>query len=57
MTAKEAAHLQGFGATEIEQYHFDKLADKDLQNLVGNEFSTTVLSAVILGTLLSWDRR
>ena len=54
MTAKEAAHLQGFGASEYGI--FDGLADKEVQDLVGNAFSTTVLEAMILAALTSWAR-
>jgi hypothetical protein len=56
MTAKEAAHLQGFGANDLNEFKLDNLADSELRDLVGNAFATTVLSAVIVGAMLSWSR-
>ena len=53
---KEAAHLQGFGPKELHDYGLGDIPASDLQNLVGNAFSTTVISAVILGALLAWQR-
>lgn len=56
MTAKEAAHLQGFGANDLNEFKLDNLPDSELRDLVGNAFATTVLSAVIVGAMLSWSR-
>ena len=53
---EEAAHLQGFGPKEMNDYGLVNILPAQLQDLVGNSYSTTVVMAVIMGTLLAWKR-
>jgi hypothetical protein len=56
LLAREAAHLQGFGSSELDAMGCLALEEKDLLDLVGNAFTTTILSSVLVASLLAWDR-
>ncbi len=57
LSSKEAAHFQGFGPSELDELGCsDDITEKDLLDLVGNAFSTTVVAAVILASVLAWRR-
>jgi len=57
MLSVEAARFQGFSSDELNALACgDGISEKDLLDLVGNGFSTTVLGAVLLASLTAWRR-